>query len=82
MKENILLILEGNELSNVVIGNSLCPPQPTILDSNNVLMTEGPIFEAWHLSYTDWKRRDKATCWYILLGKWPSTVAGRPPIDY
>ena len=46
-KAKMLLILEGDELSDVVIGNSLCPSQPTVPDSDNVLITEGLVFEAW-----------------------------------
>ena len=65
-KAKMLLILEGDELSDVVIGNSLCPSQPTVPDSDNVLITEGPVFKAWHLAYTDWQRRDKAARRYIL----------------
>ena len=65
-KAKMLLILEGDELSDVVIGNSLCPSQPTVPDSDNVLITEGPVFEAWRLAYTDWQRRDKAARRYIL----------------
>lgn len=61
-----MLLLLGDELSDIVIGNSLCPPQPTILDSDNVLITEGSVFEAWGLAYTDWQRRDKAARRYIL----------------
>ena len=43
-KAKMLLLLEGDELSDIVIGNSLCPPQPTIPDSDNILITEGSVF--------------------------------------
>lgn len=65
-KAKMLLILEGDELSDVILGNYLCPSQPVNPDQNNVLITEGPVFDAWHLTYTDWKQRDKAGRRYIL----------------
>ena len=65
-KAKMLLILEGDELSDVVLGNSLCPSQPIDPSHDNVLITEGPVFDESHLAHTNWQRRDKAARRYIL----------------
>ena len=66
-KAKMLLILEGDELLDVVLSNSLCPSQPIDPSHENVLITEGPIFDEWHLAHTNWQRHDKAAHRYILF---------------
>ena len=59
-KAKMLLILEGDELSDIVLGNCPCPSQPYHPDLDNILIIEGPLFEQWKIDFTNWNRRDKA----------------------
>ena len=42
-KAKMMLILEGDELFDLVLGNVSCPVQP--VDVDNSLISDGPLFE-------------------------------------
>ncbi len=65
-KAKMLLILESDDLSDIVLGISLCPSQPTDPDHDNIVITEGLQFEQWQVDFANWNRRDKAARRYIL----------------
>ena len=43
-KAKMLLILEGDELSDIVLGNYVRPLQPIDAAQDNALIIEGPLF--------------------------------------
>lgn len=64
-KAKVMLILEGDDLSDIVFGNLVCLSQPIDAEHGNTI-TVGPIFEQWQTDYSNWVRRDKAARRYIL----------------
>ena len=52
----MLLILEGDELSDIVLGNYVRPLQHLDAAQDNALIIEGPLFYQWKLAFDDWNK--------------------------